>query len=242
MSGFLQRIAGNALLPQASAQPFVESIYPVARRQGSSEPAGPVGRYESFADSGEQLTEHILCSELSMETGRRIGKALTSPAGERREQQEPIAERDSFEPLLPRPAAGPTSASKRARLSAEEDLSLTPRALRQDNAKSRMAFEYVPLVADYFASDDTHDSGNSSQWHALGEAESVAARAKEGEHSEQKQSGARPTSPHAEDIQIHIGRIEVVAVPQAAPRPVAAPTRKGLSLDEYLRRRNGRVG
>jgi len=46
----------------------------------------------------------------------------------------------------------------------------------------------------------------------------------------------------AEDVQIHIGRIEVVAVPQSAPRPVVTPVRKALSLDEYLRRVGGHAG
>jgi hypothetical protein len=43
-----------------------------------------------------------------------------------------------------------------------------------------------------------------------------------------------------EDIQIHIGRIEVIAVPPPAARPAAAPARRGQSLDEYLSRSNGR--
>jgi hypothetical protein len=44
----------------------------------------------------------------------------------------------------------------------------------------------------------------------------------------------------AEEIQIHIGRIEVIAVPPPATRSAAAPARKGQSLDEYLSRSNGR--
>lgn len=60
---------------------------------------------------------------------------------------------------------------------------------------------------------------------------------------------AQPTSqkrdvghPQGDEIQIHIGRIEVIAMPPAAPRPVAAPARKTQTLDEYLRQRNGRTG
>ena len=49
-------------------------------------------------------------------------------------------------------------------------------------------------------------------------------------------------APHTDDIQIHIGRVEVIAVPPAEPRRTPPPARKGLSLDEYLSRRNGRVG
>jgi hypothetical protein len=44
----------------------------------------------------------------------------------------------------------------------------------------------------------------------------------------------------SDDIQIHIGRIEVVAVPPAAARS-AAPARKSQTLDEYLKRRDGRA-
>jgi hypothetical protein len=44
----------------------------------------------------------------------------------------------------------------------------------------------------------------------------------------------------ADDIQIHIGRIEVTAVPPAPTRPAVQPVRKSLRLDEYLRR--GREG
>jgi hypothetical protein len=49
----------------------------------------------------------------------------------------------------------------------------------------------------------------------------------------------RPPGPEPGDIQIHIGRIEVMAAPPAAPRPAAAPVRHAMSLDEYLKRRNG---
>ena len=43
-----------------------------------------------------------------------------------------------------------------------------------------------------------------------------------------------------DDIQIHIGRIEVLAVPSPAPRAPKAPDRS-LSLDAYLNRRDGRT-
>ena len=50
---------------------------------------------------------------------------------------------------------------------------------------------------------------------------------------------ARPER-EGEEIQIHIGRIEVTAVPPAPPRPAAQPVRKSLRLDEYLRRGRAR--
>jgi hypothetical protein len=52
----------------------------------------------------------------------------------------------------------------------------------------------------------------------------------------------RSPSREADEIQIHIGRIEVTAVPPAPARPAPAPNRKSPSLDEYLKRRPGRAG
>ncbi len=46
----------------------------------------------------------------------------------------------------------------------------------------------------------------------------------------------RRRSERSDEIQIHIGRIEVTAVPQPTPRPGATPARKAMSLDEYLGR------
>jgi hypothetical protein len=43
--------------------------------------------------------------------------------------------------------------------------------------------------------------------------------------------------PERDDIQIHIGRIEVIALPPPATRAPKAPDRS-LSLDAYLNRRN----
>lgn len=44
-----------------------------------------------------------------------------------------------------------------------------------------------------------------------------------------------------DEIQIHIGRIEVTAVPQAPAPTATKPLRKGLNLEEYLRRSARRV-
>ena len=52
---------------------------------------------------------------------------------------------------------------------------------------------------------------------------------------------AVPSKTEPDEIQIHIGRIEVTAVPQAAPRPAAVPASKSINLDEYLRRGRGRT-
>lgn len=49
----------------------------------------------------------------------------------------------------------------------------------------------------------------------------------------------RPPGRSPDDIQIHIGRIEVIAAPPAAPAPPPAPARKTMTLEDYLRRGTG---
>jgi hypothetical protein len=58
-----------------------------------------------------------------------------------------------------------------------------------------------------------------------------------------KEPARRAAQPSREpdEIHIHIGRVEVAAISQPAARPApASQQRKSMSLDEYLRRSNGR--
>ncbi len=67
--------------------------------------------------------------------------------------------------------------------------------------------------------------------------------------SDAKRKHARGDSRHTrepaprepDEIQIHIGRIEVIAVPPPPPVREVRPTQKPLSLDDYLKRGNGRA-
>jgi hypothetical protein len=67
-------------------------------------------------------------------------------------------------------------------------------------------------------------------------------RADETDNSGRLARHLRSQSRETDEIQIHIGRIEVTAVPPVPARPAPAPNRKSLSLDEYLKRRPGRAG
>ena len=52
----------------------------------------------------------------------------------------------------------------------------------------------------------------------------------------------RSAASEPNEVQIHIGRIEVTAIQPAPARPAAGPPRRsGMSLDDYLKQRNGRA-
>lgn len=73
--------------------------------------------------------------------------------------------------------------------------------------------------------------------------QALAAARAASQRSAAQLAASRGTSSASSDVRIHIGRIEVVAVPQAAARPVAARAApRAMGLDEYLRRRDRGFG
>jgi hypothetical protein len=85
---------------------------------------------------------------------------------------------------------------------------------------------YRPLVAEGLRPSNARAFQN---WSSL---------ASDGQRIEKADLPRRVAQPEREtdEIQIHIGKIEVAAVPPAPARPAAQPLRKSLRLDEYLRR------
>ena len=91
---------------------------------------------------------------------------------------------------------------------------------------------YQPLVAQ--------TQPTTTQMQSLAAAANAARNAR----AETARRAASIVQREADEIHIHIGRIEVAAIaanPQPAQRP-QAPARRSLNLDEYLRRGNGRSG
>jgi len=66
----------------------------------------------------------------------------------------------------------------------------------------------------------------------------AAVARREAAQQQRPQSGA--ASRGSEEIQIHIGRIEVIAIPQQAQRAAPAKTQRGESLEAYLKRHERR--
>jgi hypothetical protein len=108
---------------------------------------------------------------------------------------------------------------------------MTSQQRREQEAEARGP--YKPLL--------TTMVNNEARPRILSNGASLGARSpvtKDGTNS--TRSGSVPAR-EADDIQIHIGRVEVTAVQQVQTRPAAKPERKSLNLDEYLKRGTGRA-
>jgi len=167
------------------------------------------------------------------------------------------AGRESFQPLLPQPAHSEqekeastlpqqaTSAAERAAGSSAPEWPSS--AIRP--AASSPAWSFAPLVSE------VGDEGDRKPAVPAGEARSAIAARRDPPFPESRTvpgrgpgsaarnaRGQRAPQPQTNEIQIHIGRVEVIAMHPPAPRAVPAPVRRSQSLDEYLRRSNGRAG
>jgi hypothetical protein len=241
MSGFLNRIASSAARPQASAHPFVESIYPSLRRE---ELTSPLTQYGTAVAAAAQSQMGSLGPELLEEASRQDGQLQPHRAGPLSHQPHSIEDREAFRPLLPQRGVESAVEVMRANLKTErsetESFTLSE-ASRLEDKNSQESLDYKPLVAEEFILKSTSEANRLSPIRTLDEDKIVSSLPGPGRPAPLPAT-AHSAPSHVDDIQIHIGRIEVVAIPQAAPRPAPAPTRKGVSLDEYLHRRNGRVG
>jgi hypothetical protein len=138
-----------------------------------------------------------------------------------------VRQKAEFEPLVTR--AQPVASGEPQVPAAEVGVETEFVGALETEAPPQSVLAYRPLVVENpgrgsevapFKSSDTFFSGsNRRTGQELPKRAEVSAR-------------------EPDEIQIHIGRIEVVAVPQQqAARAPAKSTRKSVSLDEYLKRR-----
>ncbi len=104
-----------------------------------------------------------------------------------------------------------------------------PREAAAQTAETTGAHRYSPLMP-------------ASPPRSASPVTSATRRAEATDHERNVARHPRPPPREADDIQIHIGRIEVTAAAAAPAPPAAAARRKSPSLDEYLKRRPGRAG
>jgi hypothetical protein len=215
MKGYLLRMAANAARPQSGIHPMVGSIY-----------AGTALAGTAFAERGRAANsiavteERLIASspEFSRERedvreGKSDAMQFDIARSEERMGERPAnARRDEPAPFRPL-----LSNAKQKTAGERED------TFNNEGDESRMReFHYEPLLP-----------------HA---SLSPRVTAKVEARKSDPVSRAHPAEREPDKIEIHIGRIEVTAVPQEAPRPAATRARKSLNLGEYLKRRDGRAG
>lgn len=222
MKGYLQRLAMQAIRPQAGIHPMVGSLY------GHSEFAnwGSDTSSEVFAPEHERATRKTLpekygtqepltesAAHAEREEFRNVNKTES-----RGEMQEAAPVNLAFKPLIgaPNTVAFPSASTERTQ---NEPAARRAVARHAVDRESDAAKSYTPLLP--------REEKTVYVTRTTPKQEPPTRAAADG----------RESAP----IQIHIGRIEMTAVPEAQ-RPAAGRARKSLDLGAYLKRRDGRTG
>jgi hypothetical protein len=244
MKGYLQRIAAGVVGPRSGVYPFVGSIFPGTSRGVAPDPL-PLADGFVFAEEGERVSTREKVSEPPAPLVRR----RESAAAERVEER-PVdtrrAEHEPFQPLLPRREAGaegPLKLLETGVVEAASDQAPVIKSHRPSIGESFAdAARVEPLVVEDLLASGWRETTVKPPTRWLRESSGTVA----GDAGKSARAALPPiprsSDQRTDDIQIHIGRVEVIAVPPAAPRSAAVPPRKAMSLDEYLKRRDRRAG
>ena len=228
MSGYLQRMAASALSRERAIHPVLGSLW--IPQRGA----------DSFEISSETAAARM---EPSRNRDRNIERVQT-PFRARPEAERPIqAESTRAEDEPPRAvrAAEPTP-----RIGAEEAMPMQHESEGQPlRADSKLPLIAAPAAGEVSLRAERSEPpprifvplvSESSQQPAAAQKIAAQAAASPRASALRPQPSAQPAR-EPDAIEIHIGRIEVLAAqPQPAPRPPARPSRKSLDLAEYLRR------
>lgn len=242
MKRFLQKLASSVLRPQPSLHPFVESIFP-APLHVSSEPstqAQEVSVATSLREqSASQPAPHLKSWPFTPARSSEPEVQLRSSVGRSSAGEQIITDHEqSFRPLLPvREAEGSdaTGVISPANQRIDATSSVTSDA-RTDHTPDKERVTRNSRITTMHL--DESRAAKQPSPHSQFDALSLTALRKPVPAAARF---APRTQQETDDIQINIGRIEVIAAPPLAPRSAPAPARKGISLDEYLSRRDGRV-
>jgi hypothetical protein len=220
MKSYLQRMAASALSRDRAIHPVLGSLWAPAHHANSFEMSGetPVTstRPQRVKDAEQMRTP--LQAQFQVEPTRM--ESMQGEKGQRFAEQ-----RSVFKPLLGAETVTPTQHSFEAQQ--VRAVGGVPYVPSQDEGGSGLGEpqqrSFTPLVADL-----------AQQTYA---AQSVTAPVSASRKDlSQRQSFAQPAR-EPDAIEIHIGRIEVLAKqPQQVQRPPAQPALKSLDLGEYLRR------
>jgi hypothetical protein len=233
MSGYLYRLVRTVSHPSETIHPRPGSLFAPYR----SAPDSP----SEWLEQAETVATYPARSESS--TIGEPAETVHHPARSD-DLQSPLLPGTANEPprifeLVERADVSPPAGNKAQHDTLEHAVPVPPRLAPQaqravpDSRYDADVQSYVPLI---------HPQRSEAQ-SARPEAPQFSTEARSmREASANLMAEEHPTRAEREpdDIQIHIGRIEVTAVQPPAPRAPKAPD-KAISLDAYLERRNGRA-
>jgi hypothetical protein len=244
MTGYLQRMAENARSPGRSIRPLLGSIFAPADGATASQTPG-LEDVLVAADGPAAAARPSADTRPPSPAPRSISS--TSDAGPVVPYEPLIAEparpAHKVEPLRPArqvPSDGVPAAQRAVQDKAEpgDRLMQLPADAVLPARPAQTSLDVVETVgAAHPVGSIARPPHSSGAW-AEPRAPAAFSLAKPRGPIRDVHPAARP----GDDIQIHIGRIEVTAVrPAPAPQPAARTRRGAPSLDDYLKRRDGRA-
>jgi hypothetical protein len=226
MNGYLDRLIAHARVPPARIQPLVRPLFAPARSSFAVTPL-----YEEAADlsAAPRLSAPIAQSTLTRDVPapRTADKSAIDqrafdpssfewhPGSDRRHGSSPSDDDGrtglTFKPLMP---------PREERLEGSAEMS----SARAPDSATRIA-------PDQPTGSRLQDASRGATIQPLMPASQARPRL--------TAVPPPPAPPQMDEVQIHIGRIEISAVPPASPRPAARAPHRGVNLDEYLRKGKG---
>jgi hypothetical protein len=219
MSGYLQRLARSVMQPSERVHPMVGSVFSIPANQVEAEAGTPsleLGERSQEREPRERAQEQNV--EISRPAPLIPHSELLRPVQRVQAPNEatsnPSRPVKAHEHSSEAPEREPVGAASLARK--EEGSQQNVYAPLMPVSEVRSEPKIIPQIAPNPAASSRRDTG--------------------------KVEAVRGGKREADDIQIHIGRIEVLAIPPAPPvaRPAKSP-HKASSLDDYLKRRDQRT-
>jgi hypothetical protein len=262
VNGFLQRIAANAQIPAATVHPLVPPLFSLPEKAGSEEEISALVR------SNPHRKDDAAAPREAPPATRTRDAARESHLAEGRPRDTPgmdimpssrvasnIPARGHETPAVHAMGASPADSGH---LEQEENASVEPLPLFAPSAKAGVAnpegLEIEPAPPQPSASGGPLAAAHSYVPLVDGDYEPLDAGAARPPRTNPAMGltpgGIAPVRPplmaqgsarEPDEIQINIGRIEVVAVQSTSPRPPETRAKRmAPSLEEFLRRRGGR--
>jgi hypothetical protein len=214
---YLQRLAGSVIQPGEKVRPLVGSVFSANKGSQETDDFSSAAMTPSMSETPPPKAGPSSESQRAPQTLLPQNQVVTTFT--RKETRAAAHESSTPQPLLPTRQQLPAEARERP----DEEAIASPQ-----DVNSREAI-YTPLIAN--------NSAFSAQKSLADVPPSFSSPMN---HEKQKAAASRTAEREPDEIQIHIGRIEISAVPQTPAAPATKAARKSSSLDDYLRRRDRR--